>query len=69
MGEVNGRSTRAPGEPPPGTESRGVARVGARYTTGGWRADAGVLFGLTSRDPNFGCLAGFTYVFNAFQVP
>jgi hypothetical protein len=27
------------------------------------------LFGLTSRDPTFGFAAGFTYVFNAFQVP
>jgi hypothetical protein len=69
VGEVNGRVDTRAGEAPPGTESRGVARVGARYTTGGWRADAGVLFGLTSRDPDIGVLAGFTYAFNAFKVP
>jgi hypothetical protein len=69
VGEVNGRVDTRAGEAPPGTESRGVARVGARYTTGGWRTDAGVLFGLTSRDPDIGFLAGFTYAFNAFKVP
>lgn len=69
VGEVNGRLDTRAGEAPPGTESRGVARVGARYTAGGWRADAGLLFGVTSRDPDIGFLAGFTYVFNAFKVP
>jgi hypothetical protein len=69
VGEVNGRIHTRDGEAPPGTESRSVARVGARYTAGGWRADAGLLFGLTSRDPDIGFLAGFTYVFNAFKVP
>ena len=29
----------------------------------------GLLFGVTSHDPTFGFAAGFTYVFNAFQVP
>ncbi len=69
VGEVNGRIDTRAGEPPPGTESRGVARVGARYTRGAWRGDAGLLFGVTSRDPDIGVLAGFTYVFNAFKVP
>ena len=69
VGEVNGRIDTRDGDAPPGTETRGVARVGARYTTGGWRTDAGLLFGVTSRDPDIGFLAGFTYVFNAFKVP
>jgi Putative MetA-pathway of phenol degradation len=69
VGEVNGRISTRSGESPPGTESRGIARIGTRYTIGTWRADAAVLFGLTSRDPSFGFAAGFTYVFNAFQVP
>ena len=69
VGEVNGRISTRSGEPPPGTESRGIARIGTRYTIGTWRADAAVLFGVTSRDPSFGFAAGFTYVFNAFQVP
>lgn len=69
VGEVNGRLDTRDGEPPPGTESRGIARLGMRYTVGAWRADGAVLFGLTTRDPNFGVSGGFTYVFNAFRVP
>lgn len=69
VGELNGRLDTRAGEPPPGTESRGIVRAGARYTVGGWRGDAAVLFGVTSRDPNFGVTGGFTYVFNAFRVP
>ena len=67
--EVNGRLDTREGDPPPGTESRGLFRIGARYTVGGWRADAAMLFGLTERDPTFGVAGGFTYVFNAFTVP
>jgi len=69
VGEVNGHISTRSGEPPPGTESRGMARFGGRYTIGSWRADAALVFGLTSRDPNAGFAAGFTYVFNAFQIP
>jgi hypothetical protein len=69
VGEVNGRASTREGEPPPGTESRSVLRFGGRYTVGPVRADAAVLVGLTSVDPNWGMTAGFTYVFNAFQVP
>jgi hypothetical protein len=46
-----------------------MARFGGRYTVGAWRADAGILFGVTSLDPSIGVTAGFTYVFNAFKVP
>ena len=38
-------------------------------TVGAWRADAAILFGVTSYDPSIGVTAGFTYVFNAFKVP
>jgi hypothetical protein len=69
VGEVSGRVDTRAGDPPPGTESRGQVRAGARYTVGGWRGDAAVFFGLTSRDPGIGVAAGFTYVFNAFTVP
>jgi hypothetical protein len=69
VGEIDGRISTREGGPPPGTESRGIARVGTRYTIGGWRADAALLFGVTSTDPTFGFAAGFTYVFNAFQIP
>jgi len=69
VGEVNGHVSTRSGTPPPGTESRGVARFGGRYTLGGWRADVALLFGTTSRDPSFGIGGGFTYVFTAFQIP
>ncbi len=68
VGELNGRvSTRS--DPFPGTESRGVLKIGGRYTRGSLRIDAGVFVGLTSIDPTVGLTAGFTYVFNAFTVP
>jgi hypothetical protein len=69
VGEVIGRLDVRNGDPPPGTGSRSLFRVGARYTLGGWRGDASLFFGLTSNDPNIGVGAGFTYVFNAFSVP
>jgi hypothetical protein len=69
VGEVNGRKDTRSGEPPPGTESRSVARFGARYTAGGWRGDAALLFGLTSNDGGVGVTAGFTYVFSGFRLP
>ena len=69
VGEINGRIDTRNGEPPPGTEPRGMARFGARYTIGGWRGDAGLLIGLTSRDPGVGLTAGFTYVFDGFPAP
>jgi hypothetical protein len=69
VGEVNGRINVA-GEPiPVGHDSRGVGRVGARFTTGTVRLDAGILLGMTTRDPSFGFTAGFTWVFRGFTVP
>jgi hypothetical protein len=68
VGELNGRvSTR--GNPFPGTESRGLIKIGGRYTHGPVRFDAGVFFGLTTIDPTIGFTAGFTYVFDAFKLP
>ena len=68
VGEVNGRvSTRS--TPFPGTESRGILKVGGRFTHGPARFDAGVFLGVTSIDPTLGFTVGFTYVFNAFTVP
>jgi hypothetical protein len=69
VGEINGRADTRRGDPPPGTESRSMVRFGARYTVGTLRADAAVLFGVTSNDPGVGVAAGFTYVFQAFQNP
>ena len=68
VGELNGRaSTRTLAFP--GTESRGILKLGGRYTHGPVRFDGGVFFGLTTIDPTIGFTAGFTYVFDAFKVP
>jgi hypothetical protein len=69
VGEINGRVNMRDVAVPPGTESRSTVRFGTRYTVGTWRADAALLFGVTSNDPSIGVAAGFTYVFNAFRVP
>ena len=69
VGDINGRlrhAGRRAGRP---STTRSVVRLGARYTIGGWRGDAAVIVGLTTPDPSIGFAAGFTYVFNAFQVP
>ncbi len=69
VGEINGRFDVRNGDPPAGTGSRSIFRLGARYTIGGWRGDASLAFGLTANDPSVAFGAGFTYVFNAFSVP
>ena len=69
VGEVNGRINMRDVDVPPGTESHSVVRFGTRYTIGTWRADAALMFGVTSTDPSLGVSAGLTYVFNAFRVP
>jgi hypothetical protein len=69
VGEINGRINMRDTVVPPGTDSRSTVRFGTRYTIGTWRADAALMFGVTSADPSIGVSAGVTYVFNAFQVP
>ena len=69
VGEINGRKDTRLGDPPPGTESRSMARFGARYTIGTLRADAALMFGVTANDPGVGFGAGFTYVFTGPQLP
>lgn len=69
VGEVNGRLDTRDDEPGRPSTTRGALRFGARYTVGGWRGDGAVVVGLTGRDPGIGVAAGFTYVFNAFQIP
>jgi hypothetical protein len=69
VGELNGRASTRSGAPFPGTESRGILKLGGRYTRGPVRLDAGVSLGLTSIDATIGLTAGFTYVFNAFTLP
>jgi hypothetical protein len=69
VGEINGQAQFARESPPPGTESRAVFRLGARYTHGAGRVDAGLLIGTTKTDPGIGVTIGYTHVFNAFTVP
>lgn len=69
VGEVNGRLDTREGEPPVGTESRGAMRVGGRFTRATVRVDAGLIVGITSRDPSIGLTAGLTWVFKGFGVP
>ncbi len=53
----------------PGAEDRGLLRFGTRYTITSVRFDAGILLGLTSRDPKIGFTGGMTWVFNAIHIP
>lgn len=69
VGELNGRVSTRSGSPLPGTETRGILKLGGRYTRGPVRVDAAAFFGLTTIDPTIGFTAGVTYVFNAFTVP
>jgi len=69
VGEINGRLDTREGEPPPGTDTRGAMRVGARFTKGTVRIDGGLIIGMTSRDPSIGFTAGATWVFRGFTVP
>jgi hypothetical protein len=69
VGELNGRWSTRSSEAFPGTETRGLLKLGGRFTQGSVRFDAGVFFGLTSIDPTIGFTTGVTYVFNAFTVP
>ena len=68
VGEVNGHLSTRSDPPPAGTESRSTIRLGGRITRGTVRIDAGVLLGMTSRDPVFGFTAGATWVFKGFTI-
>jgi hypothetical protein len=69
VGEINGRADTRSRTPPPGTESRGAIRLGGRVTRATVRLDAGLIVGMTSRDPDFGFTVGATWVFRGFSVP
>ena len=68
VGDINGRVNTAE-IIDPGAENRAAFRFGGRYTRGAVRVDAGLLIGLTSRDPELGATVGFTWVIDAFRVP
>jgi hypothetical protein len=66
VGEVNGRySTRS--NPPLGTESEGIARLGARIRTGGLIWDVSGIKGLTGTSPRSGVSFGVSYEASLFQ--
>ena len=69
VAEVNGHVNSRRGAPPPGTDSSGFIRAGARYTRGSVRVDAALVAGLTSRDATIGVTAGLTWVFEGMAVP
>lgn len=70
VGEINGRyAPTNPEDTPPGTDSRAAMRFGGRFTRSTVRLDAGIILGMTSRDPGFGFTAGVTWVFRGFAVP
>jgi hypothetical protein len=69
VGEINGRADTRAGDPPVGTESRAAVRFGGRLTRSTVRVDAGVILGITSRDPSIGVTAGVTWVFKGFTIP
>ncbi|PYR92864.1 MAG: hypothetical protein DMF84_11385 [Acidobacteria bacterium] len=69
VGEINGRANTRGTEAPPGTDSRATIRIGGRFTRGTVRIDAGVLLGMTSRDPGFGFTVGATWVFRGYTIP
>jgi len=66
--EFNGRLDTGSDEPPVGTDSRMIIRVGGRFTHGPVRFDGGLLLGVTDRDPSWGFTVGATWVFKAFTV-
>jgi len=68
VAEFNGRLDTGSDEPPIGTDSLMVVRVGARFTHKSVRFDGGLLIGVTDRDPAWGFTAGATWVFKAFDV-
>ena len=69
VGEVHGRANTRAGTAPPGTDSSGYARFGARFTRGLIRVDAALVAGLTTRDAGLGVTTGLTWVFRALELP
>jgi hypothetical protein len=67
--EYNGRMNLAASSPTPGTENRGVARGGLRFTRGALRLDAAAMIGATTNDLDIGATSGVTWTFRAFRIP
>lgn len=69
VSEYNGRMNLAASSPVPGTENRGIARAGLRFSRGAVRLDSAALIGATSTDLDIGVTAGLTWTFRAFRIP
>ena len=70
VGEVNGRCDTRGDEPArPSNDPRRRPPRGPLHRRAAGAATRALIIGLTGRDPGIGFAAGFTYVFNAFQVP
>ena len=69
LGEWTGRANTRRRAAPPGTDSAGQVRAGARFTRGAFRFDAALLAGVTSRDADLGVTAGVTWGFQALDRP
>jgi hypothetical protein len=69
VGEVYGRASVRESAAAIGTESRGLLKLGGRFTQGPVRLDAAIFVGLNTVDSTVGFTAGATYVFNAFKLP
>lgn len=59
---LEGHAHTAEGEPPPGTEPRGTARLALRHRFGSWLLDAGGTFGLAQASPDWGLTAGVSWL-------
>lgn len=69
VADLNGHVHTSSGEAAPGTDTRGSIRIGGRYSIGSaGRVDAGIIIGLTERDPGIGVTFGYTHVFKAFSL-
>src|SRR5262249_16568022 len=66
VGEFNGRVSTRSGAAFPGTETRGLLKIGGRYTPGAGRLEGGSFFGFTAIGASMGVTAGVAYVFNIF---
>ena len=69
VGDFNGRLSTKAGDPPPGTETRAIMRLGARFTRGPVRVDGALIVGVTEIDPTWGFSTGLTWVFKGFTIP
>ncbi len=67
--DANGWISTRSGPAPPGTDARGTATIGFRYTRGSIRFDAGLYNALTSEDGRTGLTGGLTWTFKNFLQP